>query len=221
MGTFLRRFGFPLCIILLVVFMTGGVAVAAALEPIARKCSDPALAGLQVHDGFQKSPRCVATEMGAVAAENQNPTLLIVGAPDRLRRGEGFKMKISTRNLVRDRFLAAGAGGYYLESAVLNDQGITRGHIHVACRPVGREAPDSAPAPAFFKAIEDGGGGAGVSRVTVDIPGSAIQGDRVQCAAWAGDGSHRTPMMGRANQIPAFDSVLIEVGRRDRDGRDR
>ena len=32
-----------------------------------------------------------------------------------------------------------------------------------------------------------------------------------QCAAWAGDGSHRAPMMQRANQTPAFDSVRIRV----------
>jgi hypothetical protein len=32
-----------------------------------------------------------------------------------------------------------------------------------------------------------------------------------QCAAWAGDGSHRVPMMQRANQIPAFDVVRIRV----------
>jgi hypothetical protein len=73
---------------------------------------------------------------------------------------------------------------------------------------------DQAPAPdrsPFFVAIEDGGGGAGVSRVTVDIPGSAIVGDKVQCAAWAGDGSHRTPMMQFANQVPAFDTVTIKV----------
>jgi hypothetical protein len=28
---------------------------------------------------------------------------------------------------------------------------------------------------------------------------------------WAGDGSHRTPLMQRANQTPAFDSVRITV----------
>ena len=34
---------------------------------------------------------------------------------------------------IRDRFLAAGQGGYYVESSVLQD-GITRGHFHTACR---------------------------------------------------------------------------------------
>jgi hypothetical protein len=33
-----------------------------------------------------------------------------------------------------------------------------------------------------------------------------------QCAVWAGDGSHRIPMMERANQTPAFDTTRIQVG---------
>ena len=33
----------------------------------------------------------------------------------------------------------------------------------------------------------------------------------VQCTSWAGDGSHRIPMMQRANQTPAVDSVRITV----------
>jgi hypothetical protein len=32
-----------------------------------------------------------------------------------------------------------------------------------------------------------------------------------QCASWAGDGSHRIPMMERANQNPAFDTARIQV----------
>ena len=36
----------------------------------------------------------------------------------------------------------------------------------------------------------------------------------MQCTSWAGDGSHRTPMMTRANQTPAIDSVRIDVGGR-------
>ena len=31
----------------------------------------------------------------------------------------------------------------------------------------------------------------------------------LQCTSWAGDGSHRTPMMTRANETPAIDSVRI------------
>ena len=33
----------------------------------------------------------------------------------------------------------------------------------------------------------------------------------MQCTSWAGDGSHRTPMMSRANQTPAIDSVRILI----------
>jgi hypothetical protein len=39
----------------------------------------------------------------------------------------------------------------------------------------------------------------------LNTPGTA------QCASWAGDGSHRVPMMQRANQTPAFDVVRIQV----------
>ena len=47
--------------------------------------------------------------------------------------------------------------------------------------------------------------------VTVVVTNNFKKGDLVQCAAWAGDGSHRTPMMQRANQTPAFDAVRIKV----------
>ena len=33
----------------------------------------------------------------------------------------------------------------------------------------------------------------------------------MQCTSWAGDGSHRTPMMTKANQTPAIDSVRIDI----------
>ena len=71
-------------------------------------------------------------------------------------------------------------------------------------------APDPAPVPAFFVATEDGKGGAQPDTVTVRVLGLPQQGI-AQCAAWAGDGSHRVPMMQRANQIPAFDAVRIIV----------
>ena len=74
------------------------------------------------HTGFQSGDaQCVSTAMGEVAAENQLPSLLITGrAAVRAGRNEPFKLKVSTRNLVRDRFLGAAAGGYYLESSFLN-----------------------------------------------------------------------------------------------------
>jgi hypothetical protein len=49
--------------------------------------------------------------------------------------------------------------------------------------------------------------------VSIQVPGLP-QAGTAQCASWAGDGSHRIPMMQRANQTPAFDAVRIQVGRR-------
>jgi hypothetical protein len=166
------------------------------------------------HTGFQDGGRCVATEFGEVGTEDRNPTLLISRAPRRVRVGESFTIKVSTRNLVRDRFLGAKAGGYYLESSYLNLAGLQRGHFHTACRMLTsrRSAPDPAPVPAFFKATEDGGGGEAPDTVSVTVTGLPETG-MAQCAVWAGDGSHRIPMMQRANQVPAFDVVRIEVRR--------
>ena len=153
--------------------------------------------------------------MGAVANESELPSLLITSAPKQIEVGEAFQLKVSTRNLVRDRFLGAAAGGYYLEASFLNDQGLQRGHFHTACRilPSTTEAPDSSGAPAFFVATQDGGGSATPDVVTIEVPGANIKQDgELQCTSWAGDGSHRTPMMSRANQTPAIDSVRITVG---------
>jgi hypothetical protein len=166
---------------------------------------------LQAHDGFQRGPRCVSTAFGEVAAAAQNPSLLITSAPRAVRANRPFDLRVSTRNLVRDRFLAAAAGGYYKESSFLTGDGLVRGHFHTACRSLAsrRSAPDPAPVPAFFAATEDGAGGATPDTVTVRIPG--LPRGEAQCAVWAGDGSHRIPMMERANQIPAFDVVRISV----------
>jgi predicted mannosyl-3-phosphoglycerate phosphatase (HAD superfamily) len=64
--------------------------------------------------------------------------------------------------------------------------------------------------PAAFVATQDGGGGAAPDTVTVTIPSLPTAGI-AQCSVWAGDGSHRIPMMERANETPAFDSVRIIV----------
>ncbi|GIF66530.1 hypothetical protein Ais01nite_45650 [Asanoa ishikariensis] len=179
-------------------------------EPLGNTCDG---SSLQQHDGFQAGPRCVTTQFGEVGSVENNPTLLISRAPARARINQPFDIQVSTRNLVRDRFLPAGAGGYYKESSFLTEEGLVRGHFHMACRLLsGRGAQDPAPVPAFFKAVEDGGGGAAPDTVTVTVPGLAATGV-AQCAAWAGDGSHRIPMMVRANQIPAFDSVRVVVTR--------
>ena len=93
-------------------------------------------ADLPAHTGFQSAkPQCVSTAMGEIAAEDQLPSLLITGAPAVVRVGQDFQLKVSTRNLVRDRFLGAAAGGYYLESSFLQDgTDLQRGHFHTACR---------------------------------------------------------------------------------------
>lgn len=195
------------------------------VTPLATNCDN---SKLPTHNGFQESPACVKTEDGEVSAFDKNPTLAFVNPPDKIRSGRDFTLQVSTRNLVRDRFLGAAAGGYYLETSLLvqggaND-GLTRGHYHLGCQVVSSNGKDvkSAPIPSrsvFFKAVEDGKGGVAPDTTTVTVTGVDPltkkvlfqKGDTVQCAAWAGDGSHRTPMMTFANEIPAFDSVRLDV----------
>ncbi|SCG61875.1 hypothetical protein GA0074704_3815 [Micromonospora siamensis] len=179
------------------------------LGVLAKDCGN---SRLQPHDGFQNGNRCVSTAFGEVGAAANNPSLLITQFPGQVQRNQAFTLRVTTRNLVRDRFLAAGQGGYYLESSLLNDQGLVRGHFHTACRMLqsDREPPAPQDVPAFFVATEDGRGGAQPDDVLIQIPGLPQSGT-AQCAVWAGDGSHRIPMMERANQTPAFDVVRIQV----------
>lgn len=181
----------------------------APLEVIARDCSD---SELEEHDGFQNGGRCVETQFGEVGTAETNPTLLIVDAPAQVTAGQAFTISVSTRNLVRDRFLAAAQGGYFKETSLLNDDGLVRGHFHTACRMLESldEAPVPEPVPAFFVATEDRKGGAEPDVVDVNVPGLPDAGI-AQCSVWAGDGSHRIPMMQRANQTPALDTVRIAV----------
>lgn len=187
-------------------------APAGGLEILGDTCAGNS--DLPLHDGFQSAePRCVDTEFGEHPAQADAPSLLIVDAPAVVRSGQPFQIKVSTRNLVRDRFLAAGAGGYYLESGFLDEQGLVRGHFHTACRLIGsgREAPAPQREPVFV-ATEDGGGGKAPDTVTVRLPG--IQGRGLaQCLVWAGDGSHRMPMASHANIPIAADARrLVVVG---------
>jgi hypothetical protein len=183
------------------------------LDVLARSCADGAEKGLTPHTGFQVAPACVSTAFGAVAAQDKDPSLLITNSPRFVRANTAFTLKVSTRNLVRDRFLGAAAGGYYLESSVLTSDGLQRGHFHTACRMLAslNVAPDPAAVPAFFLATQDNAGGATPDTVTISVPGLPSRGI-AQCTVWAGDGSHRVPMMQRANQTPAIDSVRILVG---------
>ncbi|HEX5812880.1 MAG TPA: hypothetical protein VFY38_12295, partial [Pseudonocardia sp.] len=186
------------------------------LDVLGQDCSK---SKLTPHDGFQKSPACVSTAMGEIAAEDKLPSLLITNSPRLVGVNQPFKLVVSTRNLVRDRFLGAAAGGYYLESSFLNGQGLQRGHFHTACRMLAstKQAPDSSVAPAFFLATQDNGGGAKPDSVTIDVPATATKTAGImQCTSWAGDGSHRTPMMTKANETPAIDSVRIFISGRGR-----
>jgi hypothetical protein len=179
------------------------------LDVLGRNCDN---SDLPEHTGFQIAPACVDTAFGEVAAADKSPALLITDAPREVKVGDSFTLKVSTRNLVRDRFLGAAAGGYYLESSFLDKNGIQRGHFHTACRmlPSLDEAPDSSPDPEFFLATQDNKGGSGTDTVDVEVTGMPKAGT-AQCTSWAGDGSHRIPMMQRANQTPAVDSVRITV----------
>jgi hypothetical protein len=179
------------------------------LDVLGRDCTG---SDLDSHDGFQKSPACVSTQMGEVAAEDKLPSLLITAAPETVEVDKPFELEVSTRNLVRDRFLGAAEGGYYLESSFLDDNGLQRGHFHTACRLLSStsEAPDSGKAPEFFLATQDNKGDGEPDTVTIEVPGIRTAGE-LQCTSWAGDGSHRTPMMTKANETPAIDSVRITV----------
>ncbi|MCW2508799.1 MAG: hypothetical protein JWP68_1947, partial [Modestobacter sp.] len=131
---------------------------AAPIVPLSRTCEDSAL---PPHDGNQIGPACVSTQFGEVPAAENVPQLLITDAPDEVAVGQPFTIKVSTRNLVRDRFLAAAQGGYYLERSILDENGLVRGHFHTACRVL--DSTDQAPQPDrqdVFVATEDGGGGA-------------------------------------------------------------
>lgn len=190
----------------------GGAQAQPSASPDAGLGNSCATSRLPAHTGFQDGDRCVSTAFGEVGLAEKNPTLLIVEAPETVEVGQPFALTVSTRNLVRDRFLPAAQGGYYLESSFLTEDGLVRGHFHTACRILTRtdEAPEPAPAPAFFVATEDSRGGAEPDTVTIQVPGLPEEGI-AQCAVWAGDGSHRIPMMQRANQIPALDAVRIRV----------
>lgn len=166
---------------------------------------------LPPHTGFQVGPACVSTPGGELGAAVDNPTLLIVDAPERVRAGQPIVIRVSTRNLVRDQFAPAATGGYYRDPSVLNEDGLVRGHFHTGCRMLGDA--DEAPEPVrseVFVATEDGRGGADPDTVTVRLPGLKAAGE-AQCSSWAGDASHRVPMMVFANQIPAVDSVRVQV----------
>ncbi|MPZ25285.1 MAG: Pecanex-like protein 1 [Micromonosporaceae bacterium] len=184
------------------------------LEILGRDCT---ASDLPLHTGFQsEQAQCVNTQAGDVTAPDNNPSLLITDFPDWVEVDQPFTLTVSTRNLLRDRFLGAGDGGYYLEASYLTEDGIQRGHFHTGCVNLqdGQVAPTPATLiePQFFAAVEDGGGGggAGADAVSVEIPGLTAPG-LYRCTVWAGDGSHRIPMMSFAREQPPVDAVRITV----------
>jgi hypothetical protein len=179
-------------------------------QVLGRDCTNSQLG---IHQGFQDGPRCVETMMGEVPEQAKGASLLITQHPNRVRVNQGFSFTVSTRNLQRDRFLGAAAGGYYLESGFLNEDGIVRGHFHSSCQRL--QSTSEAPTPdraQFFVATEDGGGGTTPDSVTINVPADTLSAPGTyRCASWAGDGSHRIPMMQFANQPPAFDTFRLVV----------
>jgi hypothetical protein len=178
------------------------------LQILGRDCTN---SQLNLHDGFQNAPACSQTMFGEVPEQAKAPSLLITEHPDRVGVNEAFSFTVSTRNLQRDRFLGAAAGGYYLESSFLNEDQIVRGHFHSDCQLL--QSTDEAPPPdraQFFVATEDGKGGTTPDSVTINVPGLAAAGT-YRCASWAGDASHRVPMAQFANQTPAFDTFRLVV----------
>ena len=86
--------------------------------PLPAACA--AADGLPAHAGHPTgAASCVGTQFGEQAAQENNPTLLIVEAPSTVRPGEDIEMQVSVRNLVRDAFPVAAHGGYYSEPAEL------------------------------------------------------------------------------------------------------
>jgi hypothetical protein len=167
---------------------------------------------LQAHNGFQAEGRCVSTVLGEVGTVANSPTAIIVEAPDEVAVNTPFSVVISTRNLLRTRFLAAAAGGYYLEAPRLDSNGLVIGHAHFGCSIL--PSDDEAPPPTrsvVFQAIEDGGGSANADRLTINLPGVPTAGT-LRCGLWSGSNSHALPAAPFANMMPAFDTVRIEVG---------
>jgi len=179
------------------------------LDILATDCKD---SRLEPHDGFQLGNRCVSTAIGEVGELAKNPTALIVKFPeDGVKVNTPFTVTISTQNIIRDRFLAAGQGGYYAETALLNAQGFARGHAHFGCRVLANtnEAPDPTRSD-FFVAIEDRAGSDTPDQIVVNVSGLPRAGI-ANCGLWLGDNTHKIPSMQFANEIPGFDAVRFEV----------
>ena len=168
---------------------------------------------LPPHTGFQDGNRCVSTEFGEVGTADKNPTLLITAAPR--ASGSASSSTSGQHPQPGPRPVPRGRAGRLLQGELVPHRrrawsAATSTPRAGCCHVDHAGARRPHPVPAFFVATEDGGGGADARHVTINVPGMPSAGT-AQCASWAGDGSHRIPMMQRANQIPAFDSVRITV----------
>lgn len=173
-------------------------------------CSD---SNLPSHTGFQIAPACVGTAFGAVPAQENSPSLLIVRAPNRVAANTPFSWTFVTDNLEKSEFLPAAQGGYFAQPARLNGNGIVKGHVHSGCYLLSstRRAPNGADRATFFLATEDNLGAEGdPSFVTINVPGLAA--GTYRCISWAGTGSHGIPVNMFANQAPAVDAFRLVVG---------
>ena len=130
------------------------------------------------------------------------PSLLITDAPREVGSNEAFTLKVSTRNLVRDRFLGAAAAAttWRARSSKTACSAATSTPPAGSC-PRPATAPDAGQDPEFFLATQDSGGGADPRHRDHQRPGHHDR-RQLQCTSWAGDGSHRTPMMSAGQRDP-------------------
>lgn len=172
--------------------------------------------GFGNHTGFQsEDAQCVTADMGMVPQVQDSPSLIISDAPTQVEVNQPFSIFVSTRNLERSFFPGAAAGGYYLNSAFLNEEGLIRGHFHTSCNlisdPTVPLTPDQLLNPQFFQATEDGGGGEEADTVEVQVADGLPTPGLYRCNSWVGSASHAIPMLGFARMTPAYDVVRIEV----------
>ena len=107
--------------VVLAIFASGATGEDASAS-IAAACGSGSPGGqLPDHDGHPTAAAsCVQTPFGAVSAQENNPTLLIVAAPSTITPGQDIELQVSVRNLVRDDFPTSAHGGY-LSRACLPD----------------------------------------------------------------------------------------------------